>query len=140
MGSGGRIGVLIRPQHAIWRDLTRAWPRAEDLGVDCLLHMGPLLPISGDPGGRPLEANATLSAMAAGTTRVEVGVKFGSAGYRNPDPVADAVRTISHASDGRAIGHVPPGGVCDFPVRVSIGGSSCRHEFGCGTSLTCRWW
>ena len=110
-----RIGVQIVPQLGDMARLRDRWMEAEDLGVDVIytcdhfnaMQFNPDV-ASGDehamtPGGKNFEATTIQAAMAATTSRVEIGCIVHAIGYRNPNLIADIARTIDHISGGRFI-------------------------------------
>jgi probable F420-dependent oxidoreductase len=98
-----KVGVQLHPQHCSVDDLRAAWRAADALGVDSIWTWDHFYPLYGDPAGNHFEAYALLAAMAAETSHATVGLLVGCNSYRNPELVADAVRTIDHISHGRAI-------------------------------------
>jgi alkanesulfonate monooxygenase SsuD/methylene tetrahydromethanopterin reductase-like flavin-dependent oxidoreductase (luciferase family) len=87
-----------------WRDLAEVARTAEDVGFDSiwisdhLIHRFPGVPDYGI-----WECWSLVSALAAITTRVQIGTWVLGAGFRNPALLAKMADTVDEISDGRLI-------------------------------------
>ena len=94
-----RFGALVLPNEP-WTDLVSRWRRLEDGGLDslwsCDHFTNPHRP------GRPwFEGWTSLTALAAATTRVRVGLLVGAVVSRSPMLLVKQAQTVDHLSEGR---------------------------------------
>jgi alkanesulfonate monooxygenase SsuD/methylene tetrahydromethanopterin reductase-like flavin-dependent oxidoreductase (luciferase family) len=91
---------------ARWTDLVAMARRAEDVGFDSLWMPDHLIYEFGDPG-EPRhglwEAWSLLAALAAATTRIELGPLVACTGFRNPALLAKMADTVDEISGGRLV-------------------------------------
>ncbi len=109
------IGLQIAPQHGDMKKMRETWMEAEALGADRIwtadhFHAQNVNTedykggqIVTEKYGKNYEGTTVQAAMAATTTRVEVGAICHAIGFRNPNLLADVARTIDHISGGRFI-------------------------------------
>jgi alkanesulfonate monooxygenase SsuD/methylene tetrahydromethanopterin reductase-like flavin-dependent oxidoreductase (luciferase family) len=101
-----KLGLLLWNQDATWPEVVSAARRADSLGYDSVWMWDHLYSIAGDGVDpyRPIfEGWTSISALAALTSRIRLGLLVGSNPIRNPGLVAKMATTLDHISGGRAI-------------------------------------
>lgn len=108
-----KISFQIVPQQGDYPLMRERWMQAEELGVDGLYsadHFHAQTPsaetydrnkFAPAADGKILEGMMMQAAMAATTTKPEIGCIVHAIGFRNPNLLADMARTIDHISGGR---------------------------------------
>jgi alkanesulfonate monooxygenase SsuD/methylene tetrahydromethanopterin reductase-like flavin-dependent oxidoreductase (luciferase family) len=98
-----RFGLQLWSQSTTWPAFRDAARGADAGGWDSVWTWDHLLAIFG-PWEQPVfEGWTTMSALAAVTSRVRLGLMVGANTFRNPGLIAKMATTLDHVSDGRAI-------------------------------------
>ncbi|MEU7871423.1 LLM class flavin-dependent oxidoreductase [Dactylosporangium sp. NPDC049140] len=96
------FGIMTAPMQVEYADIVRVWREADD--VPELEHawlLDHLMPIGGDPAGPIFEGWTLLSALAAQTRRLRLGLLVTSNRFRPPAVLAKIAATVDVVSGGR---------------------------------------
>src|SRR3984885_5514135 len=97
-----RFGIATAPQQVTYHDVLRVWREADSIPqIEHAWVFDHLLPIAGDRNGPIFEGWTLLSALAAQTRRVRLGVLVTSNRFRPPAMLAKIAATVDVVSDGR---------------------------------------
>jgi F420-dependent oxidoreductase-like protein len=98
-----RFGAAFWINRTDWPSLRDACLAVERAGWDSLWVDDHLLADEGDAGDAKLEGWSTLSALAAVTTRVRLGLLVAANMFRPPGLTAKLATTLDHVSGGRSV-------------------------------------
>jgi alkanesulfonate monooxygenase SsuD/methylene tetrahydromethanopterin reductase-like flavin-dependent oxidoreductase (luciferase family) len=132
MAPGLKLGILLWSQGTDWPTYRDAARRIDKLGYDYLWTWDHVYAIFGDPYQDIYEGWTALSALAASTERIRLGLMVGANTFRNPGLVAKMAVTVDHVSEGRAILGL---GAAWFELEHQHDG----YEFGTGFGQRCDW-
>ncbi|MGW0945706.1 LLM class flavin-dependent oxidoreductase [Streptomyces sp. NPDC002623] len=97
-----RFGIMTAPSQVDYDDILRVWREADTLPeIEHAWLFDHLMPIGGDPDGVTYEGWTLLSALAAHTRRLRLGVMVTSNRFRPPAMLAKIATTVDVVSGGR---------------------------------------
>ena len=97
-----RFGIMTAPMQVDYHDVLRVWREADAIPeIDHAWVFDHLMPIGGDLDGPTFEGWTLLSALAAQTLRLCVGVLVTSNRFRPPAMLAKIAATVDVVSGGR---------------------------------------
>ena len=96
------FGIMTAPMQVDYQDVLRVWREADAVpGIEHAWLFDHLMPIAGDPDGPILEGWTLLSALAAQTRRLRLGLLVTSNRFRPPAMLAKIATTVDIVSAGR---------------------------------------
>ncbi|MER5198741.1 LLM class flavin-dependent oxidoreductase [Streptomyces sp. NPDC002755] len=97
-----RFGIMTAPMQVDYHDVLRVWQEADAIPeIEHAWLFDHLMPIGGDPDGPAHEGWTLLSALAAHTRRLRLGVMVTSNRFRPPAMLAKIATTVDIVSGGR---------------------------------------
>jgi alkanesulfonate monooxygenase SsuD/methylene tetrahydromethanopterin reductase-like flavin-dependent oxidoreductase (luciferase family) len=97
-----RFGIATAPMQVDYQDILRVWHEADAVSqIEHAWLFDHLLPIGGDPAGPIFEGWTLLSALAAQTERLRLGLLVTSNRLRPPAMLAKIATTVDIVSGGR---------------------------------------
>jgi len=100
--AGPRFGIMTAPAQVTYRDVLRVWREADTIPqIEHAWLFDHLMPIGGDPNGPAFEGWTLLSALAAQTGRLRLGLLVTSNRFRPPAMLAKIAATVDVVSGGR---------------------------------------
>jgi len=110
------FGIATAPQQVGYDDLLRVWLEADTIPqIEHAWAFDHLRPIGGDPDGPVFEGWTLLSALAAATTRLRLGLLVTSNRIRPPALLAKIAATVDVVSHGRLDFGIGVGSRTDIP-------------------------
>jgi alkanesulfonate monooxygenase SsuD/methylene tetrahydromethanopterin reductase-like flavin-dependent oxidoreductase (luciferase family) len=116
-GASVSFGVMTAPQQVGYHDVLRVWREADATpSIEHAWLFDHLMPIGGDPNGPAYEGWTLLSALAAQTERLRVGVLVTSNRFRPPAMLAKIAATVDNVSGGRLVFGIGAGSRPSHPL------------------------
>lgn len=120
-----RIGLKTSLMHVSYDDVHRVWQQADEIPeISDAWLWDHLLPLVGDRGGEVLEGWTTLSALAAQTSRLRLGLLVTSNRLRLPALLGKMASTVDVISGGRLIMGLGVGGTVQPPDAGGVPGEN----------------
>ncbi|WP_405967376.1 LLM class flavin-dependent oxidoreductase [Streptomyces sp. NBC_00015] len=112
-----RFGIMTAPMQVDYHDVLRVWREADAIPeIEHAWLFDHLMPIGGDPDGPTHEGWTLLSALAARTRRLRLGVMVTSNRFRPPAMLAKIATTVDIVSGGRLDFGIGVGSRPDHPL------------------------
>ncbi len=112
-----RFGIMTAPQQVDYHDVLEVWREADTIAeIEHAWLFDHLLPIGGDPNGPIHEGWTLLSALAAQTGRLRVGLLVTSNRFRPPAMLAKIAATVDVVSGGRSDFGIGAGSRPSYPL------------------------
>jgi alkanesulfonate monooxygenase SsuD/methylene tetrahydromethanopterin reductase-like flavin-dependent oxidoreductase (luciferase family) len=111
------FGIMTAPMQVDYSDILRVWQEADTVPeIEHAWLFDHLMPIGGDPDGPAFEGWTLLSALAAQTRRLRLGVMVTSNRFRPPALLAKIATTVDIVSGGRLDFGIGVGSRPDHPL------------------------
>ena len=112
-----RFGIATAPSQVDYHDILRVWREADAIPeIEHAWLYDHLMPIFGDPNGPTFEGWTLLSALAAQTQRLRLGLLVTSNRFRPPAFLAKIATTVDIVSGGRLEFGIGAGSRPDVPM------------------------
>lgn len=110
------FGILTVPSQVSYHDILRVWTEADAIpAIEHAWMTDHLMPFGSDPGGPAYESWTLLSALAAQTRRLRLGVLVTSNRFRPPAMLAKIATNVDIVSGGRLDFGIGAGSRPDIP-------------------------
>ena len=111
------FGIMTAPMQVDYHDVLRVWQKADAIAeIEHAWLFDHLMPIGGNPDGPAYEGWTLLSALAAQTHRLRVGLLVTSNRFRPPAMLARIATTVDIVSGGRLDFGIGAGAAATLPL------------------------
>ena len=117
------FGILTAPSQVAYDDVLRVWREADSIPqIEHAWLFDHLMPIFGDPNGPAFEGWTLLSALAAQTERLRLGLLVTSNRFRPPAMLAKIAAGVDVISGGRLEFGIGAGSNLTAPIAINSSG------------------
>src|SRR3954466_4893086 len=110
------FGIMTAPMQVDYHDILRVWQEADAIPeIEHAWLFDHLMPIGGNPDGPAYEGWTLLSALAAQTRRLRLGLLVTSNRFRPPAMLAKIAATVDVVSGGRLDFGIGAGSRTSYP-------------------------
>ena len=119
------FGVKTTPMHVEYEDIVRVWKEADGVAeIEDMWLWDHMLPLAGPKNGKIYEGWTLLTALAAQTERVRMGLLVTSNRIRQPAVLGKIATTLDVVSGGRLVVGLGVGGTFQPPDTGGIAGEN----------------
>lgn len=112
-----RFGIMTAPSQVTYDDILRVWQEADAIpAIEHAWLFDHLMPIFGEPNGPIFEGWTLLSALAASTSRLRLGLLVTSNRFRPPAILAKIATTVDVVANGRLDFGIGAGSRPNLPI------------------------
>lgn len=112
-----QFGIMTAPMQVHYDDIARVWREADAIPqIEHAWLFDHFIPIAGDPNGTIYEGWTLLSALAAQTSRLRMGLLVTSNRFRPPAMLAKIATTVDVISGGRLNFGIGAGSLPGHPI------------------------
>lgn len=135
-GTDVSFGIKTSPMHTSYESILRTWQQADELPeIEHAWLWDHMLPLAGPKDGPALEGWTLLTALAAQTRRLRLGLMVTNNQIRHPAVLGKIASTLDIVSGGRLVLGIGVGGTMPADSRKQLPSSAACSPRTCSTSM-----